>query len=525
VLPFLTLLHAPLLGNDAPVWMRDGQVQSLGDLGRLLLGPHFIFFRPVCALSFVPGAYPGQEWLAHLVDYAALIGLLWVFQWVARRALDLSPGTAVLLALALGFHPVVEELMPYQARRGDLLATLFGLGYVGSVLRGRPAWSRLVWLGLALGSKEMAFLLPGAAWVHEVARRDGPWPRRLGRSCLAVLPEGCLVIAFLGLRFVSLGGLGGNQDAPDVDRPFLIPVDYLTGIVFPHVAGVLELWRAAGVVLAAAIGAALLRLLIWRWTPAAWLCITFLAEEAALYWFLDIWQSRRILLGTALLLLFFGAAIRRRGRTMALATAVIVVPWVALHLASRPWERLDLLARTAREYSDRLVALARTVPEESYCVVAGDLPVRWIVGPLERRPSFSSPARVSGRLDRPILRDTFMAKEVRSILLPDRRISFRPLLELHLTSVDARSRIEIVDEEPGVLRYRLVVRGMEVLPSPVVKSRLRTPLTPGHYELDLDDLCGRQESSYLFLSDLDGGDLRPLPGRVEIEVLREAADR
>jgi hypothetical protein len=161
--------------------------------------------------------------------YRPLPMLLW---WLGGRAGGGSPLPFALLALglhagaalmlrallgALGRPPVVAwlaaglfaaapqnlEVAYWYSASTDLLATLFVLGALAALARGRAFASAALALAAYL-SKESALVLPALAVL--VVR--APWRRRLR----VVVPHAALAAAVVMVRFRVLGGWGGSAD-------------------------------------------------------------------------------------------------------------------------------------------------------------------------------------------------------------------------------------------------------------------------------------------------------------------------
>lgn len=146
------------------------------------------YWRPVVVLTyFVERALGGgAPWLFHLTNLAllALLGFL------ATTGLDGSGRKLVALLITVG-HPMQTEVALNITARTDLLAALFG------VLAVRAAGLRGAALTLlALGSKEVAVVVPAIAWLSARAEGDGRrarWLPHLGAVGAWVLVRTSLV--------------------------------------------------------------------------------------------------------------------------------------------------------------------------------------------------------------------------------------------------------------------------------------------------------------------------------------------
>ena len=126
---------------------------------------------------------------------------------------------AVAAASLFSIHPLMVEVVPAIARRQDTLSGLFLFASLYLFLRWfQEGRSRHVLVGsvictvLATASKELSGYLPVVLVLHCLLFADDE--HRVGRSKLA-LQVGVLyslsIGAYLGLRFLVLGGIGGYQ--------------------------------------------------------------------------------------------------------------------------------------------------------------------------------------------------------------------------------------------------------------------------------------------------------------------------
>jgi hypothetical protein len=150
------------------------------------------------------------------VEVGALLGA--IRTGVAGRGRPTSnPGAAsptrptgappeVLAAAIFFLLPLPREAAIWYAASTDLLAAVFGLGAVLSLLRGRRRSATAMFV-LACGSKETAVALPFLALV--AMRAAGlSWRAALAR----VRPLGVVLVFYAAARTLVLHGLGGSGD-------------------------------------------------------------------------------------------------------------------------------------------------------------------------------------------------------------------------------------------------------------------------------------------------------------------------
>jgi hypothetical protein len=171
-------------------WIREGRSESLSQLADLFT-TNVGFYRPLVSVSFaadhaVWGLQPLGYGLTNLGLLLADGGLLFA---LARR-LGLTAGASLLAAAAflLNFHGVNMAVL-WISGRTSLLALLFALGSVHTMLRGYGLWAGLLCLA-ALLSKEEALGLPAVLtiflWLDKRRPRDA-WPLWVAVLLYAVL--------------------------------------------------------------------------------------------------------------------------------------------------------------------------------------------------------------------------------------------------------------------------------------------------------------------------------------------------
>lgn len=248
------LVHGNTLSNgfvwdDETIIVRNPDTRDLSRLGRVLLSPDEKppYYRPLNRATYlldhqVFGMEPRGF---HLVNVLLQIACVLALYWLGRR-LFASRAPAFLAAALLAVHPIATEVVAFVTARNNLLALLFSLACLTLFIDAddRGSWAR-AWLSaiaffLGLASKEpAAMVFPVlATWI---ALDDGPWKERLGRARLLV-PHLALLIAYLILRAISLGGLVGTDGGATAHSTFLeragmnfftIPA-YLGLVLFPR---------------------------------------------------------------------------------------------------------------------------------------------------------------------------------------------------------------------------------------------------------------------------------------------------
>jgi hypothetical protein len=257
-------------GRDAISFVAEGRIEHLSELvsyftRRQFSGSSFpgTFYRPVTSLSFTLdyalwGLDPGGYHLTDLFIHAT-VGILTYL--LGRRLLMLSRWASFLGAALFVLHPTHQGTVPVIARRIDPVATLFAFLTVllfisanGTRARGgakeiAPDQHRSVtrqalrvgsWIAyaLALLSKETAIVVPAVLAVHVAGQRREP--RRMARwlsAMVAVIPFLVITLAYLAVRILVLGGLGGYPDrqvlALDPVRWLDLTRGYLTLLLNP----------------------------------------------------------------------------------------------------------------------------------------------------------------------------------------------------------------------------------------------------------------------------------------------------
>ena len=184
------------------------------------------YWRPVVTLSyFVDHAIgAGEAWAFHLTNLVLVGAVAWL---LARSLADAGVAWAWAWAVLWLAWPTQVEAACNITGRTDLLAALFSL----AALRARTPAVAGACLLLALGSKEVALLVPVAAWLMRPADRR-----------LAVLVG--LSVVWLGARAWVLSRLGiAADDAAQLSLDGLIGLGAQTTWTL---AGLIDPGRVAG---------------------------------------------------------------------------------------------------------------------------------------------------------------------------------------------------------------------------------------------------------------------------------------
>lgn len=289
VLAHVESLSYWFVSTDVLGLIESSRVASIADLVGLFTEPLMdgtrftevgLFYRPIASLTYAfDHALWGLDPFGYHLTNLLLHGLAAVLVAVAVAALLDRPLVGYLSALLFAVHPLTAEVVPTAARRQDVLLALFVLSALALFVRAhreesRPAlFGALLAYALALGSKELAVILPGvvAAWVFcrpdlgasgsiesdaVRARPDGAvlsdggyaddrfsFPdqlpiadrrrARVASSLRATLPFLAVTALYLLVRVAVLGGLGGyNGGSLAAGALLLIPLDYLLSVLY-----------------------------------------------------------------------------------------------------------------------------------------------------------------------------------------------------------------------------------------------------------------------------------------------------
>jgi hypothetical protein len=337
------------------------------------------FLRPLVGLSFW---LDYQFWglhplLPHLLNIATHVGnsllvikLALVVQAGHGRPSRFGPMAAGLLFLVLGCH---AEVVSWISCRGDLFSTFFVLLMLISFCtaydtdRGRPWVLSLIFMGLALLSKESAFAAPFLAMLCMALMRGSATRSTKSRRCMMALSAHVLLVgiyflfrrAMLGSFVGGYGAHGHLRTQPDLVaqalghfllRVFLPPLPDRVLDALPTLQGALGLaWLACLIVL--------LLSLAWRlWhrpTPAVFSALAFFGALLPVFnvriYLSEIEGERYLYLASvfAAMGVGFGLAHLRVQRTRVLVIAALALFQAAVLFSGvQHWRGAATIART-----------------------------------------------------------------------------------------------------------------------------------------------------------------------------------
>ena len=256
---YINSLTNPFVYDDYRLIVENGALAHPTDLWGVLW--HDIT-RPVVNLSYaLDAAIWGLRPLGYHVTNVLLhaINVLLVFAFA--RAMDADARTprvdtnssgaaplasagpcalAILTAALFAVHPMMSQAVGYISARADLLCATFTLtAFLTArryLLTARPGWAAAgfaAWL-LALGSKEVAAMLPFALLAHQLLVRPADVERRTAR--LLYVPMFAVVAVAVGIRIWLLRQVEYQSGALDW-RLAIVAVDavghYLRLLLWP----------------------------------------------------------------------------------------------------------------------------------------------------------------------------------------------------------------------------------------------------------------------------------------------------
>ena len=225
--PWIAEMGLPPMAPDTGLWIQRGD-PSNPDWKEWVFGTrHFhVGFRPLTALSFSAGAWlrDSSPFVVRGTDVAFHLGgalLLFLF---LRRSLHGQRGSNLGALAGFGFfllHPVVEEIVPFSARRSYSLATFLACaGLVVASVRSSGTW------GAALRGVLSGMLLALGLLANEVAAtailflpillcllewRGAGFGKGIVHALPRLVIPALIVAGVLFLRWRVVGGLGGYQ--------------------------------------------------------------------------------------------------------------------------------------------------------------------------------------------------------------------------------------------------------------------------------------------------------------------------
>ncbi len=238
---WLTLV-APLgyLGWDSYPILATSRIASWSDLGTLLTGrmmPDFYpgaFYRPLASLTVAGELALGGPRAE--VSAGIQVGLLalcaFFFFRLQRKLLPAAPWVAATATLLMLLHPAVGSVLPYLARRPDLLSTLFLVWMLDvETASAEPSWRRRLAGGslalAAMTSKEIGLVAPLLVGAWAATSATGRFRSRLAAGARRAAVPAAAAVGYLLFRGAFLGGVGGHKQ---VGHPGLFP-DHLRQLV------------------------------------------------------------------------------------------------------------------------------------------------------------------------------------------------------------------------------------------------------------------------------------------------------
>ena len=219
-----------------------------------------LFYRPLYHVSHmliyaVAGKSPFLWHLISLLSHAAAAAVAYLTldrSLASASRLEVVERRCVSLFAAAIFaaHPVQSETVAWVSAVGN---SIMALGVFGAFLcyLSYKSGRRWYWLAASLAlflmaalMKETALTLPLIVGAYElfVRHRDAPWPARVKRTLISVLPFACAILAYFVLRYSVLHVLFGefsNGNFPDdasltmADRARTLP------LLLAHYAGLM----------------------------------------------------------------------------------------------------------------------------------------------------------------------------------------------------------------------------------------------------------------------------------------------
>ena len=176
------------------------------------------YYRPLVMTLFAVirhTAGPAPGWF-HLV----VVGVHVLAVYLTYRVAVELTGDGMLAAIAaaiFGLHPTKIESVAWISGVSDSLCLVFFLACVlvylrwkKSEARGHVPWSSLVFLLLAMLSKEMAVVIPVLIFLYEMLTDKSPIVSRVKSALTVVAPYAMVVIAVLMLRFHAMSDVAGQ---------------------------------------------------------------------------------------------------------------------------------------------------------------------------------------------------------------------------------------------------------------------------------------------------------------------------
>ena len=257
---------------DDPLYLLDNEFvrsPSIRGLPEALLTPYLGYPAPVTIASYVlEHALFGLDPVVFHVTNLVLHVCSTLLVFATCSTLGASVPRAALLSLLFGVHPVTAEPVAWVSGRKELLAAVFALWALLSLLRERrPTWGQFALLVLSMMSKPVTVLLPIAFLVYWARMENGGLsPRRLKKSGLPLLLALVVGLATTVLSVVQEEAVGALEAGSSVlervtisafvhAKAVFYPLDLLPKYIYPPEGP--PLWHALLGVLVLGVGVAL----------------------------------------------------------------------------------------------------------------------------------------------------------------------------------------------------------------------------------------------------------------------------
>jgi hypothetical protein len=232
---FANALRGEFVYDDFPYIVENVQVQQ-PTARRIFLEPfsgraELGLYRPLPLSSYAWQAgglgKDAPSWPFHLFNVVCHAGVT-LLVWRLAARLGFSAGVAGVAAALFAVHPCHVEGVDWIVGRAELMAALFGLGFLLVASRARRSARDVAVAGLLLAlaglSKESSFALPGVLVVVELALRGWPGWRALVRRNVpwVVVLAGLAALRMVAIgRFAPAAGTAPYADVAWYARPLL----------------------------------------------------------------------------------------------------------------------------------------------------------------------------------------------------------------------------------------------------------------------------------------------------------------
>lgn len=256
VLLYGSTLSMEIVGGDLYPLLESSAIGSWTDVEQILTqrlmagtGVEMPYYRPLASFSYSLGyAAFGLDPFGHhalnLAVFAGSILSVYAFSKTLTGSTSVAGGAAALFAM----HPLFMEVAPLADHRMDLLVTLFGVLAFTLFVRAQQAGTPSLALHAgalssylaALASKEPALALVPLFVLYPLLTRgwELSWRRRITDSLRMGGPYVALGFAWLGVRALVLGGLGGRANGA-VGMPWAGSlVEAVAAVSLKYIAGI-----------------------------------------------------------------------------------------------------------------------------------------------------------------------------------------------------------------------------------------------------------------------------------------------